>query len=218
MTLQLSFSDINRRALLEYLGLSQSNLSTSDLEILAYNAGSTPGGGGSTWGSITGTVGDQADLMSLFSGKADKTVTVNGKPISANLTLNLDDLADTATRVAMAPSERTKLSGVASGATANATDANLLNRANHTGTQAISTVTNLQTTLDGKLPTTTFTAYGQIPRIVWNGVAWPTVTAVLATLPGYLSSDPLLWDSSTDLNAPAPSTARDLDHWKRRIQ
>lgn len=46
--------------------------------------------------------------------------------------------------------EKSKLSGIASGATANDTDANLLNRANHTGSQAISTITNLQNELDSK--------------------------------------------------------------------
>lgn len=46
--------------------------------------------------------------------------------------------------------EATKLSGVASGATANQTDAYLLSRANHTGEQAISTVTGLQAGLDAK--------------------------------------------------------------------
>jgi hypothetical protein len=46
--------------------------------------------------------------------------------------------------------ERTKLAGIQDGATANSTDAQLRDRATHTGTQAISTVTNLQTTLDGK--------------------------------------------------------------------
>lgn len=45
--------------------------------------------------------------------------------------------------------EKSKLSGIASGATANSSDASLLNRANHTGTQAISTITGLQTFLDG---------------------------------------------------------------------
>ena len=43
--------------------------------------------------------------------------------------------------------EKSKLAGIQSGATANQTDAYLLNRANHTGTQAISTVTDLATTL-----------------------------------------------------------------------
>jgi hypothetical protein len=44
--------------------------------------------------------------------------------------------------------EKSKLSGIASGATANDTDANLKNRANHTGSQAISTITGLQDELD----------------------------------------------------------------------
>ncbi len=43
-----------------------------------------------------------------------------------------------------------KLAGIATGATANSPDATLLSRANHTGTQAISTVTGLQTALDSK--------------------------------------------------------------------
>jgi len=50
----------------------------------------------------------------------------------------------------MTAAERTKLAGVDDGATANDTDANLKNRANHTGEQAISTVTGLQGALDGK--------------------------------------------------------------------
>lgn len=44
---------------------------------------------------------------------------------------------------------KSKLDGIAANATANDTDSNLKNRANHTGTQAISTVTDLQTTLTG---------------------------------------------------------------------
>jgi hypothetical protein len=47
-----------------------------------------------------------------------------------------------------ASSAKTKLDGIASGATANATDAQLRDRATHTGTQAISTVSGLQTALD----------------------------------------------------------------------
>jgi hypothetical protein len=47
-------------------------------------------------------------------------------------------------------SAETKLNGIEDNATANSTDADLLNRANHTGSQAISTVTGLQTSLDDK--------------------------------------------------------------------
>lgn len=58
--------------------------------------------------------------------------------------------ADATTSVAgfMSGADKTKLNGVASGATANDSDANLKNRANHTGSQAISTVTGLQSALD----------------------------------------------------------------------
>ena len=49
--------------------------------------------------------------------------------------------------------EKNKLAAVAAGATANATDAQLRDRSTHTGTQAISTVTGLQTALDGKAAT-----------------------------------------------------------------
>jgi hypothetical protein len=41
--------------------------------------------------------------------------------------------------------ERNKLAGIASGATANASDADLKNRANHTGTQTLSTISDAGT-------------------------------------------------------------------------
>lgn len=51
----------------------------------------------------------------------------------------------------MAAADKSKLDGVATGATANSSDATLLARANHTGEQAISTVTGLQAALDKAL-------------------------------------------------------------------
>lgn len=45
----------------------------------------------------------------------------------------------------------TKLAGVANGATANAPDAFLLSRTNHSGSQAQSTITDLTTDLAAKL-------------------------------------------------------------------
>ncbi|WP_428668137.1 hypothetical protein [Runella sp.] len=47
--------------------------------------------------------------------------------------------------------ERTKLAGIATGATANSTDSQLRDRSTHTGAQAISTVTGLQTALNVKV-------------------------------------------------------------------
>ncbi|MCW1932604.1 hypothetical protein [Pararhodobacter zhoushanensis] len=64
---------------------------------------------------------------------------------------NIDDLAETDTAKIMSSVERAKLAGVEEGATANASDAALRARADHTGEQAISTVTGLQAALDGKV-------------------------------------------------------------------
>ena len=54
----------------------------------------------------------------------------------------------------MNPADKAKLDGIQVGATANASDAALRDRATHTGTQSISTVTGLQTALDSKLAST----------------------------------------------------------------
>lgn len=51
----------------------------------------------------------------------------------------------TNTTASFTAAQETKLSGIATGATANSTDAFLLARANHTGTQAASTITGLAT-------------------------------------------------------------------------
>ena len=53
----------------------------------------------------------------------------------------------------MSAADKAKLDGIAVGATQNDTDANLRARSGHTGEQAISTVTGLQTALDGKAST-----------------------------------------------------------------
>lgn len=92
-----------------------------------------PGGGGAAvWGDITGTLSTQSDLNSALGGK---------QPLAAVLT---------GTTASFTTAQETKLAGIAAGATANASDAFLLDRAHHTGTQAIATVTGLQTALDGK--------------------------------------------------------------------
>lgn len=62
-------------------------------------------------------------------------------------------------------SDKTKLDGVATGATANSSDATLKDRANHTGTQAISTVSGLQAALDAKAPLTAISITDSLPTI-----------------------------------------------------
>lgn len=59
--------------------------------------------------------------------------------------LDQDDIGDGTTYKQYSQSEKTKLSGIATGATANSNDATLLARANHTGTQAASTISDFDT-------------------------------------------------------------------------
>jgi hypothetical protein len=98
------------------------------------------------------TVGDAISITvasgSLTSTGGGAVDSVNGHVGVVNL--DADDIADGTTNHAFTAADDTKLAGIATGATANSADATLLARANHTGTQAISTVTGLQTALDGK--------------------------------------------------------------------
>ena len=78
-------------------------------------------------------------------------------PISliAGLQAALDGKVDAApgmglSEASFTTAEKNKLAGVSAGATANATDAQLRDRATHTGTQAISTVAGLQSALDAR--------------------------------------------------------------------
>jgi len=84
----------------------------------------------------------------------DNTSDVN-KPVSTAQQTALDNKVDKISGKGLSTedyttTEKNKLSGIASGATVNSSDATLLARANHTGTQAISTVIGLQVALDAK--------------------------------------------------------------------
>ena len=54
----------------------------------------------------------------------------------------LDEVTDTATRLALLPAERTKLTGINAGATVNSTDAALRDRSTHTGTQPSTSISD----------------------------------------------------------------------------
>lgn len=111
----------------------------------SFAPGCTFGGGGSTaWVDITGkpssytpashghVVGDCTGLQGQLDGKQSLA------PVLTNTTASYTTALDS------------KLAGVATGSTANSSDATLLDRANHTGTQAESTVTNLTSDLAAK--------------------------------------------------------------------
>lgn len=96
----------------------------------------------------------QTKLNAIGSGGATNLSTSTS---ATNVTVNSDTGADAVIASAtptdagvMSAADKAKLNGIASSATANATDAQLRDRSTHTGTQAISTVSGLQTALDAK--------------------------------------------------------------------
>jgi hypothetical protein len=96
------------------------------------------------------TASERSKLSGIESG-ADVTDATNVAAAGAFMKASddLDDITEGATNKHFTSTEKTKLSGIASGATANSSDATLLNRANHTGTQALSTISDAGT-LAGK--------------------------------------------------------------------
>lgn len=75
--------------------------------------------------------------------------SVNGQ--TGDVVLSQDDVADGTTYKQYSATEKTKLAGIATGATANDTDANLKARANHTGTQTASTISDFSTAADARI-------------------------------------------------------------------
>ena len=111
----------------------------------------------------TGSFGDMSKAVydTNNNGKVDvaevaenvQWVNIYDKPFTFPPSAHSHTDATIADSGFMSASDKTKLDGITPGATANDTDVNLKSRANHTGTQAISTVTGLQTALDGKQDT-----------------------------------------------------------------
>ncbi len=114
--------------------------------------------------------------------------------------------ATTTTAGALTAADKSKLNAIATGATQNATDSQLRDRSTHTGTQAISTVTNLQTTLEGKANVADI-----VPEIYYNTTTntWPARTVSS----GY--SGWVIWDSAPYAAASAPPAAVEGDRWRR---
>ena len=119
----------------------------------------TPPGGVTDHGALTGLADDdhtqyhtdtRGDVRYYTKAQVDAAIAASGGGAvdSVNgqtgiVALDADDLADGSSKVMMTAVERTKLTGIATGATANATDAQLRDRSTHTGTQAAGTITGL---------------------------------------------------------------------------
>jgi hypothetical protein len=76
----------------------------------------------------------------------NSAVTANTAKVSADgSVLTHNDVTSAGSGAIITSAERTKLTGIADGATANSSDATLLARANHTGTQTAATISDFDT-------------------------------------------------------------------------
>lgn len=92
------------------------------------------------WGTISGVLANQADLQGALNLKAEKTeVALKADKTAVDLKVDKVTGKQLSTNDYTA-AEKTKLTGIATAATANATDAALRDRTTHTGVQLASTV------------------------------------------------------------------------------
>ena len=94
-----------------------------------------------TLGVAAGTAAAGNDAR-LSDQRTPSDLSVTNAKVAAAAAISLDKTADSATRLAMTSDERAKLADVATAATANATDAQLRDRATHTGTQTAATISD----------------------------------------------------------------------------
>lgn len=94
------------------------------------------------------TSGDYADMIGTIPTSPGDVASVNGQ--IGVVVLDQDDILDGITANQYTVTDKAKLSGIGAGATANDTDANLRDRATHTGSQAQSTITGLVADLGSK--------------------------------------------------------------------
>jgi hypothetical protein len=128
---------------------------------------------------------------------SDYTLVTEDQIASLPTNADLDNKVDKITGKGLSSedftiSEKSKLNAIESGATANSTDAQLRDRATHTGTQAQATITGLVADLAGKYDTT-------------NPANYQTATQIMATyqpIGAYLTSeaDPLALKKSNNLS------------------
>ena len=112
--------------------------------------------------SRTNHTGTQtANTISDFDTEVtnNSAVTLNTAKVSADGSVTThNDVTNAGSGAIITTAERTKLSGIATGATANSTDATLLDRVNHTGDQSASSISDFDTAVAANSTVTANTA------------------------------------------------------------
>lgn len=124
--------------------------------------------------SHTHTASDVTDFDTEVSANTDVAANTTARHTHANQA-TLD-----ATTASFTSAKDTKLSGIATGATANDTDANLKNRANHTGTQTASTISDFDAAVAANSAVTANTA--KVSNATHTGDATGATALTLATV------------------------------------
>lgn len=138
----------------EIKDLQVTKVSDTHVQIIPFAAGSIAIADITIDGAVPSSYSDLKTKLALVFPKANSG---EGGSVS-----DLDDVPDSATRLAFLSDERTKLTGIATGATANSSDATLLARANHTGTQLASTISDFNAAALAAAPAETTTTEGAL--------------------------------------------------------
>lgn len=120
--------------------------------------------------------------------------------------------------ITVTPNDGSDTITISTTATANDTDANLKARANHTGTQAISTVTGLQTALDNKAPIASPTFTGTVSGVTKSMVGLGNVDNTADTAKPVSTAQQAALDvkqKAITISTSAPSSPSNGDMWYR---
>jgi hypothetical protein len=116
-----------------------------------------------------------------ITGATNTKITYDSKGlVIAGAAATQDDIGDGTTNKQYSATDKTKLAGIATGATANSSDATLLNRANHTGTQTASTISDFSTAADARIAAASINALADVvisspangEVLKYNGTNW----------------------------------------------
>jgi len=121
---------------------------------------------------LSSTISDFQSAVSLNANVVANTAKVSA---SGSVTTH-NDVTSAGSGAIITSTERTKLSGITEGATANSSDATLLARANHTGTQTASTISDFDTEVANNSAVVLNTAKNSYPSADATKVGFISVT------------------------------------------